>query len=266
MRAGGGADSPAEGALSRRADDRLGRLDAVGHPKLHQAVQRAIRRHLDVDQPLHGRCRGALPTGDRHRQGTTVLRRLARRFGAANPAGKARGADTRASHRQKRASGPRQSRLGRSRRRRASGSAGGGERHGEPGAGAPAGQGSHGGEPAARRGDERAVLAHPSGARRRDQRGSGGCGMSLAKSVRALPTLFKVGFLEAVAYRAELLVWVLSTTMPLIMLALWSAVAREAPVGRFGQMDFVAYFLATFIVRQLTGAWVAWEMNWEVRQ
>jgi ABC-2 type transport system permease protein len=90
--------------------------------------------------------------------------------------------------------------------------------------------------------------------------------MNLGKTARALPTLFKVGFLEAVAYRAELLVWVLSTTMPLIMLALWSAVAREAPVGRFAQSDFVAYFLATFIVRQLTGAWVAWEMNYEVRQ
>jgi ABC-2 type transport system permease protein len=90
--------------------------------------------------------------------------------------------------------------------------------------------------------------------------------VSLGKTARALPTLIKVGFLEAVAYRAELLVWVLSTTMPLIMLALWSAVARDAPVGRFGQSDFVAYFLATFIVRQLTGAWVAWEMNWEVRQ
>ena len=87
----------------------------------------------------------------------------------------------------------------------------------------------------------------------------------LRKSARALPTLMKVGFLEAVAYRAELLVWVLSTTMPLIMLALWSAVARDAPVGRFGQTDFVAYFLATFIVRQLTGAWVAWQMSFEVR-
>ncbi len=90
--------------------------------------------------------------------------------------------------------------------------------------------------------------------------------MTLGKTARVLPTLLKVGFLEAVAYRAELLVWVLSTTMPLIMLALWSAVAREAPVGRFGQTDFVAYFLATFVVRQLTGAWVAWQMNFEVRQ
>jgi viologen exporter family transport system permease protein len=84
-------------------------------------------------------------------------------------------------------------------------------------------------------------------------------------TLRALPSLFQVSFSEAVAYRAEFLVWMLSTTMPLIMLALWSAVAREAPLGRFGQKEFVAYFLATFIVRQLTGSWVAWEMNFEIR-
>jgi ABC-2 type transport system permease protein len=90
--------------------------------------------------------------------------------------------------------------------------------------------------------------------------------MSLRTTVRAWPTLLKIGFQEAVAYRAEFLVWVLATTMPLIMLALWTAVARDAPVGRFGQEDFTAYFLATFIVRQLTGAWAAWQMNYEVRQ
>ena len=90
--------------------------------------------------------------------------------------------------------------------------------------------------------------------------------MRLPATARALPAMFKVGFAEAVAYRAEFLVWMLSNTMPLIMLALWSAVAREAPVGRFGQKDFVAYFLATFIVRQLTSSWAAWHMNYEIRQ
>ena len=90
--------------------------------------------------------------------------------------------------------------------------------------------------------------------------------MRLPPTARALPTLFKVSFAEAVAYRAEFLIWMLSTTMPLIMLALWSAVARDAPVGRFGQKEFVSYFLATFIVRQLTGSWAGWEMNFEIRQ
>ncbi len=88
---------------------------------------------------------------------------------------------------------------------------------------------------------------------------------SFSSTTRALPALFRIGFAGAVAYRAEFLVWVLSTTMPLVMLALWSAVAREAPVGRFGQREFVAYFLATFIVRQLTSSWVSWQMNYEIR-
>lgn len=89
--------------------------------------------------------------------------------------------------------------------------------------------------------------------------------MSVRNTIRAYPVMLKVGFSEAVAYRAEFFVWVLTTTMPLIMLALWSAVAAEAPVGRFGQTQFTAYFLATFIVRQLTSSWSAWQMNYEVR-
>ena len=94
--------------------------------------------------------------------------------------------------------------------------------------------------------------------------------MSRRNTVRSLPALLRVGFAEAVAYRAELLVWVLATTMPLIMLALWTAVARDAPIEgngrRFGEDELTAYFLATFVVRQLTGSWAAWEISMDVRQ
>jgi ABC-2 type transport system permease protein len=38
----------------------------------------------------------------------------------------------------------------------------------------------------------------------------------------------RIGFAEMVAYRAEFLVWILTTNMPLVMMALWSAVAAEA--------------------------------------
>jgi ABC-2 type transport system permease protein len=83
--------------------------------------------------------------------------------------------------------------------------------------------------------------------------------------LRAFPTLLRVGFADAVAYRAEMLVWMLTATMPLVGLALWSAVAEAAPVGRFAQRDFVGYFLAVMVVRQLTSSWVVWEMNMDVR-
>ncbi len=89
--------------------------------------------------------------------------------------------------------------------------------------------------------------------------------MSLRTTVRAVPALLRVGLAEAVAYRAEMLVWVLATTMPLVMLALWSTATRDGPIGRYGQAQFVAYVLATCIVRQLTGSWAYWEINFEVR-
>ena len=89
--------------------------------------------------------------------------------------------------------------------------------------------------------------------------------MSLRNTARAFPTLLRVGFVDAVAYRAEMFIWVLATTMPLVMLALWSTVAREAPIGRYGEEQFTAYFLATFVVRQLTGSWVFYDMNFAIR-
>ena len=39
-----------------------------------------------------------------------------------------------------------------------------------------------------------------------------------SRTLRALPTLLRIGVAETVAYRAEFLVWMLTTTMPLIML------------------------------------------------
>ncbi|XXT17370.1 ABC-2 family transporter protein [Sorangium sp. So ce429] len=88
---------------------------------------------------------------------------------------------------------------------------------------------------------------------------------ALSRAAHAFPTLLRVGVAAAIAYRAEMLIWMLTTTMPLVSLALWSAVAASAPVGRFGASDFTAYFLAILIVRQMTGSWLVWEMNMEIK-
>jgi ABC-2 type transport system permease protein len=68
-----------------------------------------------------------------------------------------------------------------------------------------------------------------------------------------------------VAYRAEFLVWILTTNMPLVMLALWHAVAAEGPVSGFNQHDFTIYFLGVLVVRLLTSNWAAWQLSMEVR-
>ena len=89
---------------------------------------------------------------------------------------------------------------------------------------------------------------------------------AVLRAVRAYPVLMRIGLAEAVAYRAEMFVWMLSMTMPLVMLALWSAVAESGAVGRFGQSTFTAYFLGTLVVRQLSGSWVVWEMIFQIRE
>lgn len=85
------------------------------------------------------------------------------------------------------------------------------------------------------------------------------------RTLRALPTLFRVAFAEMVAYRAEMVIWILSATLPLVMLALWNAAAAAGPLRGFGQTDFARYFVATLVVRQLTGAWIVWELNNQIR-
>lgn len=88
---------------------------------------------------------------------------------------------------------------------------------------------------------------------------------AIARALRAYPSLLRVGFAAAMAYRTEMIIWMLTTTMPLVSLALWSAVAANGPVGRFGERDFTAYYLAMLIVRQLTGSWLVWEMNTDIK-
>jgi len=83
--------------------------------------------------------------------------------------------------------------------------------------------------------------------------------------IRAFPTLLRVGFANMVAYRAEIVIWIFSTTLPVIMFALWSTVARDAPIGRFTEAKFASYFLAMLVARQLASVWVVWELNENIR-
>jgi ABC-2 type transport system permease protein len=86
---------------------------------------------------------------------------------------------------------------------------------------------------------------------------------SIAKLLRTARVLLSVYYAYMVEYRAELLLWVLSGTLPLILMGVWAEAAQS---GEFGlePIEFIRYFLAVFIVRQLTVVWVVWEFEREV--
>ncbi|GAX34701.1 hypothetical protein NIES3585_07030 [Nodularia sp. NIES-3585] len=64
-------------------------------------------------------------------------------------------------------------------------------------------------------------------------------------------------------YRAELILWVLSGALPIILMGVWIQAAQG---GQFGltPVDFARYFITVFFVRQLTVVWVIWEFEKEV--
>ncbi|NOK60843.1 MAG: hypothetical protein GFH27_549289n174 [Chloroflexi bacterium AL-W] len=79
--------------------------------------------------------------------------------------------------------------------------------------------------------------------------------------------LLEVWFAYMSAYRAEIVIWILNGSLPLIMLGIWigKANAEDGTVNGFTPSDFAAYFLAAWLTQQFAGAWVSWELDYQIR-
>lgn len=84
----------------------------------------------------------------------------------------------------------------------------------------------------------------------------------LLRKIRVFLSTYYAYMLE---YRAELLFWALSGTIPFIMMGIWMEASAS---GQFGlsAVEFGRYFLATFVVRQFNVVWVIWDFERTVVQ
>lgn len=80
---------------------------------------------------------------------------------------------------------------------------------------------------------------------------------------RIAKTLLSVYYAYMVEYRAELLLWMLSGSLPLILMGIWIE-ASQGGQFNLSPVEFARYFLAVFLVRQFTMVWVIWEFEREV--
>lgn len=76
--------------------------------------------------------------------------------------------------------------------------------------------------------------------------------------------LFRAGYAYMTEYRAELVLWALSNSLSIILMGVWSQAAARGTFA-LGPLDVVRYFLAVFVVRQLTVVWVIWEVEQQVQ-
>jgi len=83
--------------------------------------------------------------------------------------------------------------------------------------------------------------------------------------LRIARTLLSVYYAYMVEYRAELILWVLAGSLPLILMGVWIEASQG---GQFGlsPVEFARYFLAVFLVRQFTIVWVVWDFERDVME
>jgi ABC-2 type transport system permease protein len=87
----------------------------------------------------------------------------------------------------------------------------------------------------------------------------------LVRRLRLARVLLSVTLAAFIEYRAEVLIWMIAGTLPLIMMFIWMGLAANGPVGGYAAVDFAAYFLLVFILRQFTVCWVVQPLSREIR-
>lgn len=88
---------------------------------------------------------------------------------------------------------------------------------------------------------------------------------SVDNFVRKYVVLTKRGLGVLLEYRGSMLIWIISGSFPLVMLAVWLSLAQDGPIAGYTAGDFVAYYLLVLYVRQMTAVWVAWEVEYDIR-
>ncbi|PTA69717.1 ABC transporter permease [Deinococcus arcticus] len=86
---------------------------------------------------------------------------------------------------------------------------------------------------------------------------------------RKVRVLFATQFALMTEYRAEVVIWMLSGTLSLVMMLVWMAQAAAAPGGQvrgYTPAEFATYFLSTWLISQLMVVWVAHELDPAIRQ
>lgn len=71
---------------------------------------------------------------------------------------------------------------------------------------------------------------------------------------RTYPALAQATWAHTIVYCTVLVIALLNAAFPLVMMAIWVKLAHEAPIAGFGVGDFVSYYLAVVLVRQVTAA------------
>lgn len=86
------------------------------------------------------------------------------------------------------------------------------------------------------------------------------------RSLKAYPTLLRAFFNLALEYRGQVIIWILSGVLPLVMMLVWLSLTEAGPVQGYTAQDFISYYLMVIFMRRMCGVWIIWDLNRDIRQ
>lgn len=86
--------------------------------------------------------------------------------------------------------------------------------------------------------------------------------------LKTYPTLLKAYYARSIEYRGQMIIWILSSVLPLIMLMVWLSIQGQqgAPIGGYDAAGFISYYLMVTLFRRITGVWLIWDMDINIRE
>jgi ABC-2 type transport system permease protein len=87
----------------------------------------------------------------------------------------------------------------------------------------------------------------------------------MIRILKIYPALLHAYWQRALVYRGAFVIWVASTIFPLVMMTIWMGMAQGGRINGYGAVDFAGYYLATLLVRRITGCGIVQDLEDLVR-
>ncbi len=83
--------------------------------------------------------------------------------------------------------------------------------------------------------------------------------------LRKIWAILVVYWAFALEYRIVVFIWILATSIPLVMMAVWARLSASHAIGGYNQGDFIAYYMANMLVMHLVSTWHGPELSQHIR-
>ncbi len=83
--------------------------------------------------------------------------------------------------------------------------------------------------------------------------------------LRKIWAILVVYWAFALEYRIVVFIWILATSIPLVMMGVWARLSAGRAIGGYTQGDFIAYYMANMLIMHLVSTWHGPELSQHIR-